>query len=1386
MNRHTGFEFGPPPQAFNARQSFVGANPVTTGDIRARQFNPITQREEEPFSKSQRLSEFFGEPRGGFQPHDLYDDYDQSHYDLPQAYANKSNDTLTAIIINRIRSTDLWPLVDIAPWMKWENSLTFQWDEWHFNDHLLGRTPEEAVSRTLSMKRTENRASMVRYGIAFILEHGFYLTEKGRKNFTMNLVQISNAILETAAMEVMHTCMNYAPYQDPNNKHRRGQGRRNKVEIDAQFRKELDTWAIIQKTENGFDRLVGDVCEEMEARVKMLPNTIVFPSGTRVHVKGRPEEKYFLLSGRRSGEERDVVAQATSGMKYRESRGFKQGDHQPDDDPCWREQTIGNHVVLNDLAIKDVPPEKFRTPMLDRILYNEDQDDFDRFSYEENAKYQGLFNDFDTEDYPSLSFLGQAFFSTAESWGSWFKSTGKLDYIVAGLASKSIEVQQDFIKKIVAPVVGRSGIGRGRGEDQIDRLVESLDRFGLANRDSASLVKSHERLYQQVMVGAPATIQSVQRSASERGMKLHPDALDVLSRRGHLETLNNRICNAPGTLPELIDEFALVSPEILQEDINESLMNIPSNVAKTALERSKFGNPDATIISPQLVLDKNADVHPIRIFVSPFSQDGLVLPFNSQILTLTTSHLVLLQLEDNEVEMVLKNKGKIDMSNWNVSVPQSEAIHGDVIRSMYLQVSVQLSLVLYYVSKYQSVSIEDMTKMVISVLSRKHPRRNGIDAKYSNAARYALSDFKPLASQRMYTGVIRAISELLFEYYDPAKSDKEALSCINKDSLNRVIVSFLQLIPAACDYETQAYSTGEFAEATAVTTYNRKARESSSRSSVPDERAIRKAAESLLEKEKARLRPITEEKSAALPVPLSKDIFYVYGSSTALVGLAQLAILHRKERLFPAIVDAIDRIFRSDICQKAPNPAQRGSFVINAFVNALDAETINSDSDVKTLEDVISKDEGGGFVAREEALRTQLKDAYDRYESSRNASVFSAIANDKFEASLDKLTRSLKTIMRGAAQPPVVLPSTFVLGDLKAKYDLTDAEVISIQNQANYLAEVGDQIPGEEVRFRDVMGRILRKDEASVALVSAALQEIVRRTVPEGGGADVDLMEEKVNTEVKSLSRDEFKGILNLLPIEDGGIWKWFMSNDVLFPLGGIIFRPHGTWEMGSGFAIVSGYFANSLYGHADMMLGDDAGPKMHTGHFTFYNKMVVWSNRYLIRFNNVLSRAYLGGNGCAVWDPTSESDRSYYYAADLIKDIFYVPIPINWSTKSDHLDLTGQYYQTISPNSTQSEATHYPFADIISKVWRWQNTKPPSAFEDFVEDHPPKTNTLCFQAHNFSYNYGTNDFTRVQLEKGHWGKRVYPGCGEIRRGQGDNWFKPVAYDQTSTFAITA
>jgi hypothetical protein len=115
-----------------------------------------------------------------------------------------------------------------------------------------GPVPEEGVSRLITQQTNERRDHYVRYGLAFILEHGFMRTEKGRTCYKANLEQIRNAVLESMHIGVIEALLKAKQFSHAWTK-RYGQASRSGSALRGVLGEEVEMYATIQKNEHGFD-----------------------------------------------------------------------------------------------------------------------------------------------------------------------------------------------------------------------------------------------------------------------------------------------------------------------------------------------------------------------------------------------------------------------------------------------------------------------------------------------------------------------------------------------------------------------------------------------------------------------------------------------------------------------------------------------------------------------------------------------------------------------------------------------------------------------------------------------------------------------------------------------------------------------------------------------------------------------------------------------------------------------------------------------------------------------------------------------------------------------------------------------------------------------------
>jgi hypothetical protein len=232
-------------------------------------------------------------------------------------------------------------------------------------------------------------------------------------------------------------------------------------------------------------------------------------------------------------------------------------------------------------------------------------------------------------------------------------------------------------------------------------------------------------------------------------------------------------------------------------------------------------------------------------------------------------------------------------------------------------------------------------------------------------------------------------------------------------------------------------------------------------------------------------------------------------------------------------------------------------------------------------------------------------------------------------------------------------------------------------------------------------------------------------------------------------------------------------------------FRLSCRYDAGTAIMLSAwGKTGNTFYGHADMMLSDNAATKMHYGHLTYHSKTVVMNSQRILHLRHCITKNYLGGNGHNVWDATNPADVEEYKNGDLTKDIHFVPVLMSHNVDANHIDATGRYHASIGANDDAQRMTHYDAAPIYAEFWGWSHEAINLLDASYSNVRVARENTIMFQDHQSMYNSGSGAFDLYVRAKGHWGDRVYPGCGRVRRGL-ESWLKPVKYDNTSTIAIT-
>jgi hypothetical protein len=287
-------------------------------------------------------------------------------YNLPKAYEGK-NKFLESILDFKIRKEDAFYTASLLPW-EYTDDLHVKWEIFSFNRSIADLEPHQGVPRFVSAQSEAHSDNLLRRGLAFMIEHGFYKTERGKRHFNMNLAQITDAVHTTCYFGVIHALLQgQSYYRDWNRKF----GRQISRQADMQGM-ERRRWAIVQKSVNGLYLLDAEVKHEMK-REGVSPNLWVFPDKMKIYVNMVGEHQLdYDKRGPQANENRERGELKTTfrGLPVFEAQSFDIDFSNQPLDLMVRERQCGEFFVLEAAAGKN-----------EKYIYNADTDNWGKITY---------------------------------------------------------------------------------------------------------------------------------------------------------------------------------------------------------------------------------------------------------------------------------------------------------------------------------------------------------------------------------------------------------------------------------------------------------------------------------------------------------------------------------------------------------------------------------------------------------------------------------------------------------------------------------------------------------------------------------------------------------------------------------------------------------------------------------------------------------------------------------------------------------------------------------------------------------------------------------------------------------------------------------------------
>ena len=228
------------------------------------------------------------------------------------------------------------------------------------------------------------------------------------------------------------------------------------------------------------------------------------------------------------------------------------------------------------------------------------------------------------------------------------------------------------------------------------------------------------------------------------------------------------------------------------------------------------------------------------------------------------------------------------------------------------------------------------------------------------------------------------------------------------------------------------------------------------------------------------------------------------------------------------------------------------------------------------------------------------------------------------------------------------------------------------------------------------------------------------------------------------------------------------IEQNVVFPIGFIVARPHMTYAMLCGIKVLAGKeMGNYFMRPGRFEVGDDVDVQAHIGTYTYYSKAVCTEPKNVFIVRNLFSDGYLGGNGVRPITP------EHYIAgsgSNGQESVIVLAVPYAERQATDIIDLTGSIRMFEEQYQLQARRQlDYIGVDFYNRLFGWrqaqQNGEEAWSASDYLNEKS-NVNTLCHPGLQLHFNPHSNEFDIVQRGRGHWGEFTYPSCAAVRRGE--------------------
>jgi hypothetical protein len=221
-------------------------------------------------------------------------------------------------------------------------------------------------------------------------------------------------------------------------------------------------------------------------------------------------------------------------------------------------------------------------------------------------------------------------------------------------------------------------------------------------------------------------------------------------------------------------------------------------------------------------------------------------------------------------------------------------------------------------------------------------------------------------------------------------------------------------------------------------------------------------------------------------------------------------------------------------------------------------------------------------------------------------------------------------------------------------------------------------------------------------------------------------------------------------------------ERNVCFGWGFALFRPHAAYT--TLFAIkcaANGQTGRMVYGHGNMQIGHDVSRKTSALHYTTYLSAVVLDDRNVYVVEDIYCKRYKGGMGVEFWTPEKYKQATNRRS----RSIICAPLPPSCKKLERKIDMRGYWYTHQAMGLVSDERFDKPLYPGCARINKLFDLHGGARADRQQTRSRVKINFVCYQGHEWYYNTKTHSWDNYTVEQGHFGPKVYEGCGKVRNG---------------------